>query len=128
MEKSLENGPWSVMGSCLSLMRWDVNVAIQDICFTQGEDSSVPCEVEVEKGGFDKSVSRFESFSRDLGDDCCDRIKNKELSLGHSLGRSSKRSTGYGNSYFSDDGMEVLSSKVIETPSLNEDHNEGCKE
>ena len=33
MEEALEKGPWSMMGCCFNLKKWDVKQAVQDISF-----------------------------------------------------------------------------------------------
>ena len=35
METALEEGPWSVMGCCLNLKRWEVDQAIQEVSFSK---------------------------------------------------------------------------------------------
>ena len=35
MDEALEKGPWLVMGYCLNLKKWEVEQAIQDICFSK---------------------------------------------------------------------------------------------
>ena len=35
MKMALEGGPWSVMGSCLNLKKWEIDQAIHDISFSK---------------------------------------------------------------------------------------------
>ena len=35
MKAALKEGPWSVMGCCLNLKRWEVDQAIQEVSFSK---------------------------------------------------------------------------------------------